>query len=417
MFHTRQYDSREEIADQDLGRNDTLACWEFCRVMKPDDVIFSKRTRLGAGQAIGHGVVQSDYRQDPTRQEYRNIRDVKWLSRFPEGVKVRDEATVVKTLTDITEYSSLVQQFKVALGIGREEPSETTYTTGTIVDDGSFFDRAELEQLQSRLRRKKNLILQGPPGTGKTWLAKRLAFALIGKRNISQVCQVQFHPTLSYEDFVCGWRPAGDGLSLADGISLRAVKAALADPSTPFVVVIEEINRGNPSQSFGELITLIESDKRAPEDAIELAYTDDGTTRQVYLPENLYVLGTMNIADRSLALVDLALRRRFAFSTLEPKIGPRWRKWVIQERGLDPDLAGDIERRMGNLNNSIASTLGPQFKVGHSYVTPTRPLELGESKKWFSEVVESEIVPLLEEYWFDDVEQAKKAHNDLLADW
>ena len=150
---------------------------------------------------------------------------------------------------------------------------------------------------------------------------------------------------------------------------------------------------------------------------MELAYTGDGSPRRVYVPENLYVLGTMNIADRSLALVDLALRRRFAFATLEPKFGSRWRQWVIDERGVDPDLAARIERKMVNLNNSIAGALGAQFKVGHSYVTPTRRLASGETRQWFSEVVETEIVPLLEEYWFDDAEQVEKTHAELLVNW
>ena len=413
----RQYDSREEISAEGLGRNDSLACWEFCRVMKPGDVIFSKRTRLGPGQAIGHGIVRSEYRSDHTREEFRNVRDVEWLSNFPEGVEVRDEAIVVKALTDITEYAALVQQFKVALGLGEDEPIGPTYTIDSIVEDGSFFDPTELVRLQSRLKVKKNLILQGPPGTGKTWLAKRLAYALIGRRDASRVCVVQFHPSMSYEDFVFGWRPSGDGLELADGTFLRAVEAAVAEPTIPFVIVIEEINRGNPAQIFGELITLIEADRRSPEEAIQLAYTDEGIARHVHVPDNLYVLGTMNIADRSLALVDLALRRRFAFATLEPKLGTRWRQWVIEQRGLDPDLAGNIESRIVNLNNTIAGSLGAQFKVGHSYITPTRPLEPGGTRQWFRDVVETEIVPLLEEYWFDDAEQVNKARGHLLLDW
>ena len=151
----QHYESREEISAKGLGRNDSLACWAFCREMKLGDVIFSKRTRLGAGQAIGHGIVRSAYRIDPARPEYRNVRDVEWLSNFPEGVKVRDEATVVKTLTDITEYSSLVQQIKVALGIVDDHKLRQSYSIDSVLDDGSFFERIELEQLESRLKRKK----------------------------------------------------------------------------------------------------------------------------------------------------------------------------------------------------------------------------------------------------------------------
>lgn len=413
-----QYQSREEIAAQGLGRNDSLACWEFCKVMKPDDIIFSKRTRRGAGQALGHGIVTSRYRFDSARNEYRNVRKVKWLSNFPEGVTVRDKDTVVKTLTDISQYREMVQQFKVALGIGNGTLDRPSYSIDTILDEGAFVRRQELEQLESRLKEKKNLILQGPPGTGKTWLAKRLAYALIGKRDPRRVCAVQFHPTLSYEDFVYGWRPSDGGLDLVDGTFLRAIEAA-NNLSDPFVVVIEEINRGNPAQIFGELITLLEADKRTEDAAIELAYGHPGERRVVYVPENLYVVGTMNIADRSLALVDLALRRRFAFATLEPRLGDRWRNWVVEELGVDGDLVADIQRRMVSLNDSIAGErgLGKQFRVGHSYVTPTRRLAPGETKAWFRQVVDTEIVPLLEEYWFDDSERVRKERDDLLANW
>ena len=132
---------------------------------------------------------------------------------------------------------------------------------------------------------------------------------------------MQFHPNLSYEDFVRGWRPTGDGrLSLADGVFMETIRVASKTPSSRFVVVIEEINRGNPAQIFGELLTLLEAGKRTPNEALELCYPDaDGTRRPVHIPENLYVIGTMNITDRSLALVDLALRRRFAFISLQPQ--------------------------------------------------------------------------------------------------
>ena len=332
---------------------------------------------------------------------------------------MRDKDLPVKTLTDITEDSELVEQFKDALGINGEAPEVPSYSIETIMVEGSFLEKAELERLEWRLKDKKNLILQGPPGTGKTWLAKRLAYALIGQRDPSRIRAVQFHPTLSYEDFVYGWRPTDDGLKLVDGTFLRAIKAAKANQPVPYVVVIEEINRGNPAQIFGELITLLESDKRTEEAAIELAYADRGEARPVYVPENLYVLGTMNIADRSLALVDLALRRRFAFETLKPRLNSHWRSWVVNELGVDKNLVDDIQRRMANLNDSIAGAhgLGKQFRVGHSYVTPTRRLAPDETRAWFKMVVETEIAPLLEEYWFDDAERVDKERDALLANW
>ena len=295
------------------------------------------------------------------------------------------------------------------------------YSVEDILKDGCFLERAEIDRLLDRLRTKKNLILQGPPGTGKTWLAKRLAFALMGQKDDSKVRAVQFHPNLSYEDFVRGWRPTGEGkLSLADGVFMEAIKAASKDPSSKFVVVIEEINRGNPAQIFGELLTLLEAGKRTPNEALELCYPDaDGKRRPVHIPENLYVVGTMNIADRSLALVDLALRRRFAFVGLEPRLGQVWRDWVVKDCAVDPGLVADIERRIAELNDQIATDarLGKQFRIGHSYVTPAHRLEAGDTKKWFQQVVETEIDPLLDEYWFDAPDEAQKAIARLTQGW
>ena len=294
------------------------------------------------------------------------------------------------------------------------------YTTQSIVDEGCFLDEAHLQRLLARLRDKKNLILQGPPGTGKSWLAKRLAFALVGTKDSEKVCAVQFHPSLSYEDFVRGFRPGGDGtLKVVDGVFLTAVREAQDTQESQFVVVIEEINRGNPAQIFGELLTLLETDKRTPEEAIELPYADENGDRAVYLPENLYVIGTMNLADRSLAMVDFALRRRFAFATLEPQVGTRWKEWVAKERGVDGALADDIATRVQHLNDQIRTdrNLGRHFRVGHSFITPAEPLATGATREWFRNVVETEIGPLLQEYWFDDPKKADDATLELVKGW
>ncbi|MCX7512574.1 McrB family protein [Frateuria sp. STR12] len=318
-------------------------------------------------------------------------------------------------------------------GSGGQEPGEplpdafqpappiVPYAIEDILKDGCFLGQDEIALLLERLRTKKNLILQGPPGTGKSWLAKRLAFALIGQKDDSRVRAVQFHPNLSYEDFVRGWRPTGEGkLSLADGVFMEAIKAAAREPSSKFVVVIEEVNRGNPAQIFGELLTLLEAGKRTPREAIELCYPDaDGKRRPLHVPENLYIVGTMNIADRSLALVDLALRRRFAFVGLEPRLGQVWRDWVVNECGLDPELVADVESRILHLNEQIASDprLGKPFCVGHSYVTPPHRLDPDGTRRWFKQVVETELAPLLDEYWFDAPEESNKAAARLVQGW
>ncbi|MCK4626111.1 MAG: AAA family ATPase [Phycisphaerae bacterium] len=289
------------------------------------------------------------------------------------------------------------------------------YSVSEILDDGCFLERVELERLLERLRTKKNLILQGPPGTGKTWLARRLAFALMGQRDESRLRAIQFHPNMSYEDFVRGWRPSGDGkLDLVDGPFLQMIKVALQKPEMKFVLVIEEINRGHPAQISGEMLTLLEADKRTPTEAIELCYRREPGER-VFIPGNLYVIGTMNIADRSLALVDLALRRRFAFVDLEPRLGTAWRAWVTSRCVIEPGLLDEIEKRILALNEQIAadSSLGKQFRIGHSYVTPPRGIQITDPREWFKQVVETEIGPLLDEYWFDATDKARDARKHL----
>ena len=182
-------------------------------------------------------------------------------------------------------------------------------------------------------------------------------------------------------------------------------------------MVIEEINRGNPAQIFGEALTLLEADRRSPGEGMALSYPRTPGER-VHIPPNFHVIGTMNLADRSLAMVDFALRRRFAFFDLEPAFGGVWRDWMRDEFGLDEGFLLDIERRMVGLNDRIGEdrTLGPQFRVGHSYVSPSPGTTIGGQEEWFVRVVESEIVPLLEEYWFDNPEAVAAAKVELLKD-
>jgi len=294
----------------------------------------------------------------------------------------------------------------------KEEP----YCIDSIIAEDCFLNKITLEKMLGSLKKKKNLILQGPPGTGKTWLAKRLAQALIGFKNTERIRSLQFHATLSYEDFVRGWRPAGEGkLALCDGPFLEMIDMAAlpGNESQSFVMVIEEINRGNPAQIFGELLTLLEADKRNNDYSLRLCYQKDGECRDLFIPENLYIIGTMNIADRSLALVDFALRRRFAFFTLEPCFNNIWES-VLQKKGLiSPEVVAMIREKMTNLNASIAEdpSLRAQYAVGHSYVTPTERVE--DAIQWFEDVIETEITPLLQEYWFDNKDKLSDTIKEL----
>ncbi|MGG7579735.1 McrB family protein [Rhizobium sp. Nf11,1] len=291
------------------------------------------------------------------------------------------------------------------------------YDIDTIVEEGCFLPPDEIRAALELLRRKKNIILQGPPGTGKTWLAKRLGYSLIGARDHQRLTAVQFQPTLSYEDFVRGWRPDGTkGLQLVDGVFLDAVAAATQEPQTPYVLVIEEINRGNPAQIFGEMLTLIEDSKRNEDEALRLAYPRTIEERR-YVPDNLYIIGTMNVADRSLALVDLALRRRFSFVSLAPQFNDAWSKWLL-DRGAPARLVSLIGERMRSLNAAIEGdrALGRQFRVGHSFMTPhAAPADEESWRSWYLDTVRAELAPLLEEYWFDNDEAARTQISQLLA--
>ena len=303
-------------------------------------------------------------------------------------------------------------------GSGPATGAERPYTIMEILSEGCFLPREKLEVALERLRQRKNMILQGPPGTGKTWLAKRLAYALVGYKDERLVKRYQFHPNLSYEDFVRGHRPDAGKLELVDGPFLEVVKAAQGDLDNTYVVVIEEINRGNPAQIFGEMLTLLESDKRNEDEALALAMPRVEDER-IHIPPNVYVIGTMNVADRSLALVDLALRRRFTFVDLEPTFGDPWRSWMHEQGGVDDHHLRKIEQRMTALNEDIAAdqSLGRQFRVGHSYVTTPPGARIDDPVTWFREVVETEIAPLLREYWFDQARTAEDQARRLLDDF
>lgn len=339
-----------------------------------------------------------------------SVNDAMLIMKCPVGVQQAAAAEVMEG-----KASKLQKTVAYAQCVGVKP--EDTYSTDSIIEDGCFIDPDKLEAMLERLRAKQNLILQGPPGTGKTWLAKKLAYALIGRRDDSKVQPMQFHPNLSYEDFVRGWRPQGDGkLTLVDGPFLRLVEEAEDNPDDDYVMVIEEINRGNLASIFGEMLTLLEADKRNPDEALALAYPREPGER-AHIPPNVYVIGTMNLADRSLAMVDLALRRRFAFFDLEPILNDTWREWVNEQCGIDDDFLAGVAQRINALNEEIAAdrNLGRQFRIGHSFVTPAPGAPIEDHDEWFEQVVETEIVPLLHEYWFDDPNKVESARSSLLS--
>jgi 5-methylcytosine-specific restriction protein B len=267
--------------------------------------------------------------------------------------------------------------------------------------DKPFISEADFLQTVALLKRKKNIILQGPPGVGKTFIARKLAYEIMQEIKDANIEMVQFHQSYSYEDFIQGLRPTQKGgFDLRDGIFYSFCQRALAHPDRHFFFIIDEINRGNLSKIFGELMMLIEADKREEKFALKLTYAEDEEDR-FYVPSNLYIIGTMNTADRSLAIVDYALRRRFAFITLQPDYGNNFRSFLAS-KGLSTGMVEHICSAVTKVNSKIKEdiNLGEGFQIGHSYFCTFTTNE--DENKWWNEILSFELKPLLEEIWFDD---------------
>lgn len=407
MGDLMQYSSKEEMRAKmrevyggtSSYKNQVHATWQFANDIKPGDIIFVKK---GRKEIIGRGIVEGEYVYDPTREHYRNTRTVRWTDK---GLWEHSEQLAMKTLTDVTPYTDFVKKTQslfdgesTNVAIQDEDEEERTYDPYTADDflHDVFMDEDRYNILKALLLTKKNVILQGAPGVGKTFAAKRLAYSIMGEKDTNRVKMVQFHQSYSYEDFIMGFRPTETGFELKKGVFYEFCRKASED-DRPYFFIIDEINRGNLSKIFGELFMLIESDKRGVE--LQLLYADE----QFSIPSNVYIIGMMNTADRSLAMLDYALRRRFAFFEMTPAFnssGFRAYRAKINNPKFDR-LIATVEQ----LNDVIANddSLGEGFCIGHSYFCTNATV----TDDWMKSVVEFELIPLLKEYWFDEAAKVK----------
>lgn len=310
---------------------------------------------------------------------------------------------VPKAVLGDNNYLKFLDEFDFSQFIQDEK-----YELKHVIEKGCFIDENVLSSYILQLKQKKNIILQGPPGTGKTWLAQQLAKVIVQYPNQQNIQNVQFHPNYSYEDLIRGWRPRSDGkLELVDGPFLAMIDLAKHYPNQNFVFIFDEINRGDPSVIFGEMLTLLENSKRSEQYALSLTYRRH-ELEKVYIPDNLYIIGTMNTADKSLNHMDFAFRRRFSFFNLKPMLNEAWSNWLNEKLDVELTVIKKIRSFVDDLNQLIEKKNGVAYMLGHSFFVPVEKVgDTATQILWMQNVVENEIKPLLAEYWYDDIEKVQ----------
>lgn len=333
---------------------------------------------------------------------YSDFKDLKELEKME--FLINSNGSFFK-LTE-TEYNVIIDLIRDYNPVPTSEAKIEKYSKDDFIKE-VFMDANNYDKIVYTLQHKKNIVLQGAPGVGKTFCAKRLAYSMMGEKNEDRICFIQFHQNYSYEDFIMGYKPEEDTFKLKKGVFYDFCTKAKNDtnPDNKYFFIIDEINRGNLSKIFGELLMLIEKDYR--DTKITLAYSGEN----FYVPNNLYIIGMMNTADRSLALIDYALRRRFSFVNIEPGFDSNgFKKFKNQ---IKMQKYNNLIECIKELNKDIETdaSLGKGFVIGHSYVCYKKVEDVTD--QWLDSIVKYDIIPTLEEYWFDDISKVEEWKNKL----
>ena len=392
---------KDERSENDPDpRNDALCCYDFVNSMKVNDIVFVKK---GTSKLVAYGKIIGDYKYDENLSEYRNIRSVEWIN-----IKENDIDPITgKTLTNFNKYPDTVEKYLKLMANDNNKDLEFNELKDT------FFSEEFFNNIIDTLKVKKNIILQGPPGTGKTFISKKIAERITGKKE--NIFSIQFHQSYSYEEFVVGYKPNSEGnFALQRGSLIQICEKAKQNENENFVMFIDEINRANISKVFGELLSLIENDKRGPENAVKILYSENDIN--FYIPSNLYFICAMNTADRSLKMVDYALRRRFSFFEFKPEFDKPEFKNFLKDKNVNAKTIDRIVNNISKVNQQISDDnfeLGDGYCIGHSYFCPKGNSSDSFGDQWYEQIIEYEIKPLINEYYFDKPDQAAELIDTL----